>query len=260
MATYGFIGLGNMASAILAGMKKSGKYDMGAVLGYDPVDTKAQECGVRPSSSVGELGFNADVIVLAIKPQVLPQVLPELQSRRPNALVISIAAGKTLAYLEDALGLDAPIIRAMPNINAKVGAATTAICANKNASKEQKDTAKNLLTTIGTVTELPEKQFSVFTAIASSSPAFTYMYIDSLARAAVEAGMPKSQALFIAASSVLGSAKLVMETDEHPYVLVDSVCSPGGITIEGVLSLQASGFESAVHKAVEAVIAKDKTL
>ena len=260
MAKYGFLGLGNMASAIIAGMKKSGKYDSKDIFGFDTLSGKAEECGVTACDSIESLCKTVDILVLAVKPQILPKVLPAVKENAEGTLIVSIAAGKTISYLADALCENAPIIRVMPNINARVGAATVAFCANQFVKCEQKKLVEEMLLTTGITFELAENMFSVFTALAGSSPAFTYIYIDALARAAVEAGMPKAQALEIAASSVFGSAKLVMETKEHPYVLADSVCSPGGTTIEGVLALQENAFESTVHKAVLAVVDKDKRL
>lgn len=260
MIKYGFIGLGNMASAIIAGMKNSGKYSMSNVFGYDTLPGKAQECGVCGCDSAEALCKSVDVIILAVKPQILPKVLPTVKENAGDALIVSIAAGKTIAYFQEALSGNTPIVRVMPNINARAGAATAAFCPNEFVSEEQKSLVEEMLKTIGTLVQLPENMFSVFTALAGSSPAFTYMYIDALARAAVAYGMPKAQALEIAASSVFGSAKLVMESGEHPYALADSVCSPAGTTIDGVLTLQDNAFESVVHKAVAAVIEKDKRL
>ncbi len=260
MIKYGFLGLGNMASAIIAGMRNSGKYDMSCVYGYDTIPTKAEECSVCACESAESLCNTVDVVVLAVKPQILPKVLPTVKENAKDTLIVSIAAGKTLDYLKNGLYDSAPIVRVMPNINARVGASTVAFCANEYVTSEQKATVEEMLRTIGTVTELAENMFSVFTALAGSSPAFTYIYIDALARAAVAAGMPKAQALEIAASSVFGSAKLIMESKEHPYLLADSVCSPAGTTIDGVLTLQENAFESIVHKAVKAVIDKDKKL
>lgn len=260
MIKYGFIGLGNMASAIIAGMRKSENYDMSSVYGFDTLKSKAEECSVTACDSIENLCNTVDVLVLAVKPQILPSVLPVVKANAKDTLIVSIAAGKTLDYLKTNLFEEAPIVRVMPNINARVGAATVAFCANENVNAEQKALVEEMLKTIGTVTELNENMFSVFTALAGSSPAFTYIYIDALAREAVAEGMPKATALKIAASAVFGSAKLIMECDEHPYQLADSVCSPGGTTIDGVLSLKENGFEDTVHKAVKAVIDKDKRL
>ena len=261
---YGFIGLGNMATAIIKGMILSTSYDSKGILGYDPYSKAgrdlASDMGIRVCASLAELAA-ADVLVLAVKPQTLPEVMRELRPLNISGkLVISIAAGRSLAVLQEGLGHGMAIVRVMPNINAKVGAATSAFAANGNCGEEQKIIVDALFSTIGTILELPEEQFAVFTAIAGCSPAFSYMYIDALARAAVRRGIPKAKALEIAASSVYGSAKMILETREHPFALIDQVSSPGGTTVEGVCALQEHGFESAVHKAVEAAVMKDKVL
>ncbi len=259
---YAFIGLGNMASAIIKGMAKSGQFTNDEILGFDIIEKKAEELadfGLKTCNSIEKVAA-ADVIILAVKPQILPQVLPLLKGSIINQpLIISIAAGKEIAYFEHQLG-KLPIVRVMPNINATVGAATSAYVGNDIATLENKQLVARLFATVGTVIELPEHLFGVFGAVAGASPAFAYMYIDSLARVAVAAGMTKQQALDIAASTVFGSAKMVLASSEHPWSLIDKVCSPGGTTIEGVLSLQADGFEDAVHRAIAAVIEKDKKL
>ena len=148
----------------------------------------------------------------------------------------------------------------MPNINAAVGEAVSAFCGNKNATEKDLAFAENMCKSFGTAVSLPEKHFPLFGVIGGSSPAFAYMFIDSLARAAVKNGMPKNQALEICAQAVLGSAKMILESKEHPMELADKVCSPGGTTIEGVLSLRENGFEAAVARAVQAAVEKDKLL
>ena len=148
----------------------------------------------------------------------------------------------------------------MPNINAKVQAAISAFCGNERATAEDKEFILDFCNAFGRGIEIAEKNFSIYSAIGGCSPAFAFMFIDSLARAAVKNGMTKADALETAAQAVLGSAKLILESDEHPWKLVDAVCSPGGTTIEGVCSLQESGFEAAVEKAVEASYNKDKRL
>ena len=130
----------------------------------------------------------------------------------------------------------------MPNINAKVGCATSAFCTTETVSDEQKAIVKKLFSTVGAVTELSEKMFSIHSVIGGAAPAFAYLYIDALSRAAVKAGMPKKQALELTAQTVLGSAKMVLESGEHPWELIDQVCSPGGTTIEGVCSLEAVSY------------------
>lgn len=148
----------------------------------------------------------------------------------------------------------------MPNINAKVGAAMSALCANQQVTQAQKELVARLFCAVGQVKELDESFFPLFGVIAGSAPAFAYLFIDSLARAAVKNGMQKQAALEIAAQTVLGSAKLILESGEHPWVLIDQVCSPGGTTIEGIAALQETGFETGIRKAVDAALEKDRKL
>ncbi len=262
---FGFVGLGNMASAIIKGMTGSGKISGADIYGYDICQEQAQHlaqaCGIQLCPQGAEVIAAADVLVLAVKPQVLPGVLPELAPLiSNNKLVISIAAGKDIDFLQRYLGEEIPIIRVMPNINAKVAAATCCYSVNRKVLPEHEQTVCTIFSAIGSITKLPESQFSAFTAICGSAPAFTYLYIDALAKAAVAAGMPRQQALLLAADGVLGSAAMVLKSGEHPGALTDQVCSPGGTTIDGVLKLEEAGFTTAVHQAVAAVITKDQKL
>ena len=262
---YGFIGLGNLASAIIKGMVHKGNFKPESICGYDPVPAACKAItgatGIGALSSGAEVVKASDVIIIAVKPQMMETALKEmLQSPVQGKLFISIAAGKDMAFISGFLGADAPLIRVMPNINAKVGAATCALSANARATEEHKEIARAIFNTIGSVTDLPETHMSIFMAIAGASPAYAYMYIDALARVGVKFGLPKKLALEIAASTVLGSAKMVLESGEHPFELIDQVCSPGGTTIEGILALQKLGMESAVHQAVEAAVNKDLQL
>ncbi|MDR1243456.1 MAG: pyrroline-5-carboxylate reductase [Deltaproteobacteria bacterium] len=262
---YGFIGLGNMASAIIRGMVGKGNFSAEAVYGFDPSpDARAalaETAGIRTCQSNLEVVSNSEVVVLAVKPQIMSLVLAEIQTAPlEGKLFLSIAAGKDLDFLQKGLGAGLPIIRIMPNINSRVGAASTCISPNSAAESRHVQIARDIFTTIGTVFELPEAMIDVFMGIASAAPAYSYIYIDALARAAVKFGMPKKLALEIAASQVYGSAKMVLESGEHPYDLVDQVCSPAGTTIEGVCALQELGFAHATHKAVEAAILRDRQL
>lgn len=261
---FGFIGAGNMAGAIVKGMTiGTNSYDGKNIIitskTVTSAKTLAETCGALAVASAAEVAAESDVLVLAVKPHVLASVVPalkeEIAGKKP--LVISIAAGKTLAYLAELLPAGTPIARVMPNINAKIGAATNGMCVNGFVTEEQKAIVRGMFETIGTVIEVDENQFGIFTVLAGSAPAFAYLYMDALARAAVKAGMPKKQALEIAAATVEGSAKMVLESGEHPMALVDQVCSPGGTTIEGVAALQANGFEAALTKAFDAVLEKD---
>ena len=262
----GFIGCGNMASAIIGGILSSGFLDAGSIGVYDVLRDKteafAKERGIRFFSDVKELSESCSTVILAVKPNVLPAALSEVSTvlEKNDPLIISIAAGKTTGDIANLLPYSPRIVRIMPNINATVCAAVSAYCGNNRITAEDKEFAEGFCNSFGKGIEIEEKLFSIYTAIGGCSPAFAYMFIDSLARGAVKNGMTKDAALKVAAQAVLGSAKMILESGEHPWKLVDAVCSPGGTTIEGVASLQEDGFEASVIKAVEASYNKDKSL
>lgn len=262
----GFIGTGNMATAIIKGVLKSGMLKGEDIAVYDIVKEKAKaladEYGVNAFESENAIARKCDKVVLSIKPNIFPSLLEKIgaELKENNPLIVSIAAGKTTEFIRSCLPYDAKIVRVMPNINAKVGGAVSAYCGNGNVSESDLSFVKELCESFGIAVNIGENLFSTYSAIGGCSPAFVYMFIDSLARAAVKNGMPKATALEVAAGTVLGSAKMILESDEHPWQLVDQVCSPGGTTIEGVVSLQKDGFESAVINAVQAAIDKDKRL
>ncbi len=262
---YGFLGVGNMASAIMKGMCIGESFKNEDILGYNRTASKVEkltkEYGLTTCYSIEELMEKSDVIVLAVEPQVLPVVLPDVKKLlKENQLIVSVAAGKEISYLQENLGEEVHIIRVMPNVNAQVLMSTSCFTCNENVTNEEKEIVKAMFGEIGSIVEIEEKNFAIFTAVGCASPAFTYMYIDALARAGVKWGLSKDVALEIAASSVLGSAKMVMESSKHPFGLVDEVCSPGGTTIEGVCKLQDNNFMSTVEKAVSAVMEKDMSL
>ena len=262
---YGFIGLGNMAGAILRGMHRSGNFARDTLLGYNRTEAKTEalrgEIGLVPCKSAKDVAERADVIVLAVKPQMLPDVLPGIRDAvTPEKLVISIAAGKPTTYYEDIFDDGVPVVRVMPNINAKVGLSATAVCAGKHATEAHVELARRLFSAVGAVYTLKEEQMAAFMAIAGASGAFVHLYIDALASAGVKAGLSRAFAEELACQTVLGSAMLTHQSDRHPIALMDEVCSPGGTTIEGVHTLKRLGFETAVQQAVQAIIDKDKTL
>lgn len=262
----GFIGCGNMACAIIKGITESGVVKGEEIYAYDPsvptLDNLIAKFGINKCKNAREVVKLTDYTVLAVKPNVLTSVLNEINItlEENDTAIISIAAGKTLEFIRDNLSHDNKIIRIMPNINAKVAASCSAYCTNSLATEADKKAIEEIFGAIGEITELDEKYFPQFGVIAGCSPAFAYMFIDALARAGVKNGMKKDEALKFAAQSVLGSAKMVLESGCHPYELIDQVCSPGGTTIEGITSLQADGFEAAVHNAVNKAVEKDKKL
>ncbi len=265
MSKLGFIGCGNMASAIIGGAVSSKFVEGENICVFDVDTSKAEvlnnEYGVKLCTTAEDLAENCEFIVLAVKPQIFPAVLPQIKEHLNNSVVVSIGAGKTLEYIGSFLNEKTPIIRVMPNINAKVGASMSAVCKNEFADENALDFVKGLCNSFGEVTEIPESQFALFGVIAGCSPAYSFMFIDSMAREAVKNGMKKDEALKICAQAVLGSAKMVLEDKEHnPWALINSVCSPGGTTIEGVATLQNEGFDTAVMDAVKASLEKDKKL
>lgn len=262
----GFIGCGNMASAIIKGIISAEEIDSKNILVFDTYspacETAKNYFGVTVLNSECEVAEKADIVFLAVKPNVISAVSKKIADAviEKQPLIVSIAAGKTLDFIESSIGIEARIIRVMPNINAKVGEAISAYCFNNNVGDEDKKNIEMLLNCIGKVICLDESSFPLFGVLGGCAPAYAYMFIDALARAGVKNGMKKDDALKIAAQTVYGSAKMILESDEHPYKLIDNVCSPGGTTIEGVISLQADGFESAVHNAVDKALDKDKKL
>ncbi len=259
----GFIGCGNMATAIIKGIIKNINIAGESILVYDTygpaMDKLKKDSGVIACDTSESVMNNCDVLFLAVKPNVIDSVIKDIKTNKP--LVISIAAGKTLTFLNDHIGTEnAKIVRVMPNINATVGEAISAYCFNENVTDKDIEAVEMLLSCFGKCLHIDECYFSIYSAIGGCAPAYTYMFIDALARAGVKNGLKKDDALMIAAQTVYGSAKMIMESDAHPWKLIDNVCSPGGTTIEGVTSLQADGFEAAVHNAVTKAFEKDKSL
>ncbi|MCD7796319.1 MAG: pyrroline-5-carboxylate reductase [Clostridiales bacterium] len=261
----GFIGCGNMASAIISGIrnKRNNEDEILAFDTYEPVLLNAKEkyC-VTGCGSEEETVEKADILFLAVKPNVIADVLKKIDGSITvsSPLIISIVAGKSLDFLTSCVKNECKLVRVIPNINAKVGEAISAYCTNGNVTDKDKEYVETILNCAGKVMALDESYFPLFGVIGGCAPAFSYMFIDALACAGVKNGMKKQDALKIAAQTVYGSAKMIMESGENPWQLIDNVCSPGGTTIEGVMSLQADRFESAVHNAVDKALDKDSKL
>lgn len=261
----GFIGLGNMSKAILAGLLRSGMFAATDVTGSDISEKMREEAaekyGIRTTESNCKVALESDVLVLAVKPQFLAGVLAELADFvKEDTLVISIAAGKTLDWLEATLGKKVRMLRFMPNTAAMVGESSTAICRNAYATDEDVSLAVKMCESFGTAQVIDEKLMDVFSAIGGSSPAFAFLYMEALADGAVAAGMPRKMAYEIAAQATLGAAKLMRESGEHPAVLKDMVCSPGGTTIQGMEALEQGGVRGSVMAAIDACVEKSKKL
>ncbi|MGN0522505.1 MAG: pyrroline-5-carboxylate reductase [Eubacterium sp.] len=263
--SIGFIGCGNMASAIIKGITANKTVIGDKIFVYDiyapALDNAVKTFGAEKCANEAEAAQKSDIVILAVKPNILQSVLEKISEYvNSDTLIISIAAGKSINFISSYLKEGSKIVRVMPNINAKVSEAISAYCCNSNVSENDKKEVERLLSGIGKVISLDESYFPLFGVLGGCSPAFVYMFIDALARAGVKNGMKKDDALKIAAQAVYGSAKMILESDNHPWDLIDKVCSPGGTTIEGVTSLQSDGFESAIHNAVDKVLDKDKRL
>lgn len=264
----GFIGTGNMATAIIKGIVAKEFMTSKQIYLLDVDRSKAEllakELGANVVESIESLIEAVDFVVLAVKPNIIERVLKEakemIEVKKP--VLVSIAAGTPTDKIYRFLDTDAevPIIRVMPNVNVMVGKGAAAICGHDFATDEQLDFIVEMFESVGKAWRVAEEDFSNFTALAGSSPAYAYLFIDSIARAGVKHGLPKQIATEMAAQAVLGSAEMILATGENPWTLIDQVCSPGGTTVAGLLALEEEAFISSVVKGIDATIAKDKEL
>lgn len=253
----GFLGAGQMATALARGWAAAGLLDPARSLASDPVPAAREKfataTGVRAVAANAEVAAAADVLVLAVKPQtmaaVLAEVRPVVSSRH---LVVSIAAGVTLGQLADGLGREARVVRVMPNTPCLVGASAAGFAAGSAATAADVALVARLFGAVGKAFAVPEHLLDAVTGLSGSGPAFVYVLIEALADGGVRVGLPRDVALALAAQTVLGSAKMVLETGTHPAALKDAVASPGGTTIAGLHALERAGFRAAAMDAVEA--------
>lgn len=253
----GFIGTGNMAGAIMGGIIGQGIIPASEIIGSDvfPVEREKikEQYGIHVTENNKEVVEKADKFILSVKPQFYASVIEEIKEIvREDQIIITIAPGKTLEWLEEKFGKPVKIVRTMPNTPAMVGEGMTAVCANEKVTEEELDEVLTLLNAFGKTEVVPEHLIDVVVSTSGSSPAYVFMMIEAMADAAVADGMARPQAYKFAAQAVLGSAKMVLETGKHPGELKDMVCSPGGTTIEAVRVLEAKGFRSALIEAMKA--------
>ena len=203
----------------------------------------------------------SDILFLAVKPNKFDEVIPQISSHvKSGCVIVSIAAGKTIAAIEDSFGKPVKLVRAMPNTPALVGEAMSALCVNQNVTPEELKEVQALFNSFGKSEVISESLMDAVIGVSGSSPAYVYMFIEALADGAVKYGLPRAKAYQMAAQTVLGSAKMVLETGKHPGQLKDEVCSPGGTTIAGVSALEEWGFRNAVIKAEDASYEKGKKM
>ena len=261
----GFIGTGNMAKAIMGGIIQKQIFRPEEIIGSD-VSEKGRE-RVREQYEIAvtaenrEVAEKAEILILSVKPQFYPEVIAEIRECiKPEQLIITIAPGKTLEWLQEQFGRRVKLVRTMPNTPAMVGEGMTAVCCNEEVTDQELEKVLSILGAFGKAEIVPERLMDVVVSVSGSSPAYVFILIEAMADAAVADGMPRAQAYAFAAQAVYGSAKMVLETGKHPGELKDMVCSPAGTTIEAVRVLEEKGMRSAVIEAMKACTEKSRNL
>lgn len=262
--TIGVIGTGNMGEALIRGLLRAGVADAGQIVGSDPTPERGAELvekyAIRMTTRNHEVARAADILVLSVKPQVMERVLEEVGPEiRAHALVISIAAGIPISAIETRLP-QARVIRTMPNTPALVGAGATAIAVGGHATEADLLAARKIFDSVGMTVVLDEVQMDAVTGLSGSGPAYIFLVIEALSDAGVKVGLSRHHAQALAAQTVLGSAKLLIETHEHPGRLKDMVTSPGGTAIAGLHTLEAGGLRTTLMDAVEAATKRSREL
>lgn len=258
MIKIGFIGAGNMASAIIKGLSISQLNC--EIFVYDTFEEKVTQ--LKKEYKINNVNFKevveeSSIIIMAVKPKDYPNVIKEINPLLTlDKIIISIAPSFSIDSLKILLNKDTKIIRAMPNTPALVRSGITGISFGDKVLKTEKEIVLEIFSTIGIVHEIEEKLMSTVVGISGSSPAYAYIFIEALADAGVKHGMPRDLAYEFAAMSLLGSSKMVLETKEHPGKLKDAVASPGGTTIEAIATLEEYGFRNSIIKAVDSCINK----
>ncbi len=257
--TLGFVGTGAMGGALARGTAASGFCPANSIVAFDPdgsrLDELVQATGCRKSSSAEECARESDVIVICVKPQAVPSALQDIAAVvDASKLVISIAAGVSIAQIESHLHPGSAVIRVMPNTPAMVGVGASAIAKGSHATSEHLDLAKSIFEAVGLVVLVEERLMDAITGLSGSGPAFAYMVIEAMSDAGVSVGLARDASLKLAAQTVLGAATMVMETGKHPATLRDAVTSPGGTTIAGCAELERSGLRAALINAIQAAV------
>lgn len=249
----GFIGAGNMGGALIKGLSSQARRF--ELIVYD-INTQAviemsKHYPIQPAKSVEDLTRECQVIIAAVKPKIMEGVLKECAKAMDSSkLFITVAAGLPISFYLKNLGEGCKIVRTMPNTPALVGQGMTIISYGENISPDEKQLAKDIFLCVGAVEELEEKLMNEVIALTGSSPAYVFMFIEAMADAAVQSGMPRGLSYKLAAQAVMGSARMVLETGKHPAELKDMVCSPAGTTIEAVAALERKGFRDCVITAM----------
>jgi pyrroline-5-carboxylate reductase len=259
-----FIGAGQMAEAMIGGLLAGQVCSAETIWATDPVaerrDRLKGQFGVQVGSANPEAVTWADVVVLAVKPQILPAILRELGRMLAHPLVISIVAGVTIRTIAEQMGGGTRVVRAMPNTPALVREGMTALATGDRVSDKDVHLARTIFETVGLVVAVEERLMDAVTGLSGSGPAYVFQAIEALADGGVMMGLPRQTAELLAAQTVLGAARLVLESGVHPAQLKDRVASPGGTTIAGLHQLEQGGFRAALMAAVEAATTRSKEL
>lgn len=263
--SIGLIGAGNMAGALAKGWIGAGLLKPSQISACDVdagrLNTLAAEAGITALGSGAEIAQHCDVVLVATKPPVVVDALQELRSElKPGQLVVSIAAGVALAAIEQALPANMAAIRVMPSTPCLVGAGASAYSRGRSATPDQAALVGKLFNAVGLALEVPESLLDAVTGLSGSGPAYVFIMIEALADGGVRAGLDRPSAMQLAAQTVLGSARMVLETGEHPGRLKDQVASPAGTTIAGIGVLESRGFRGALMDAVAAAAARSAEL
>lgn len=259
-----FIGAGNMAQAMIGGILRNGLCQPQEIMATSAtqktIDKVSGQYGVLVTLNNCEAA-KADIVVLAVKPVCYESVIREIKDViSSEQIIVTIAAGKSLEWVSAAFGGQRKIIRTMPNTPALVGEGITAVCPNENVSDQELREVCQLFEGFGKAEVISESLMDAVIAVSGSSPAYIFMLIEAMADAAVAEGMPRAKAYQFASQSVLGSAKMVLETGKHPGELKDMVCSPAGTTIEAVRVLEEKGFRSSIMECMHACAEKSRTM
>lgn len=264
MTSISFIGAGNMAEAMIRGLLRGKVFAPDEVVASAPREERRGELhekfGIRVTADNREAA-KGRIVVLAVKPQILSKVLDEVADAiDPEALVISIAAGVPVAAIQSRLASGTRVVRAMPNTPALVDAGATAIAGGEHARESDLDDAKRIFDSIGITVILDEYLLDAVTGLSGSGPAYVFLILEALSDAGVKVGLSRRTAQLLAAQTVLGSAKLLLETNEHPGRLKDMVTSPGGTAITGLHTLEHGGVRTTLMNAVEAATRRSREL
>ncbi len=259
----GFIGCGNMGGTMMRAILAAGKCAPEDMMASDHSEEllrlRKEQTGAQVTTDNRSVAAFAEILFLAVKPQYYEAVIEEIRDlATDDQLIVTIAPGKTLAWVAETFGRELKIIRTMPNAPAMVTAGMMALCPSERVSESELAMFRELCGSFSNTEVVEERLMDVVTAVSSSSPAYVFMFIEAMADAAVAEGMPRASAYKFASQAVLGSAKMVLDTGRHPGELKDMICSPGGTTIEAVRVLEERGLRSAVFEAVKACADKSR--